>query len=129
MCNLCGGHVKLVDNAQIYGQRYGSGYAYMCMKCGARTGTHINSPDVALGILSNDEMRRWKTKCHNRFDALWKGQGKYAKSIRDDLYFELSKLLHIPEHCCHFGHFDIDMLKEAYGKIEVLEQMRERGEI
>lgn len=129
VCNLCGGKVELMDNMKVYGERRGSGYTYICTQCGARIGTHINSPDIALGILSNEEMRRWKVKCHNRFDALWKNQERYAKSIRADLYYELSRLLGIPEHCCHFGHFDSDMLKEAYEKIGVLEQMRERGEI
>jgi len=72
-CNLCGGKVEYISNAAIYhGREYGSGKCYCCTECRAYVGTHKNRPKEALGILADAEMREWKIKCHDLFDAIWK---------------------------------------------------------
>lgn len=40
-CNICGGPVTYGSNARIYGKEYGSGYCYLCERCGAYVGTHM----------------------------------------------------------------------------------------
>jgi uncharacterized protein with PIN domain len=61
-CNLCGGRVEYISNAEIYGRIYGSGYCYRCRNCGAYVGTHERRPKEAFGILANEEMRKMKIK-------------------------------------------------------------------
>ena len=115
-CNLCGGKVEYISNAVIYrGKEYGSGKCYYCTKCRAYVGTHRNRPQEAFGILANAEMREWKVKCHELFDGLWKSQ-KLSKQRRRRtvLYGRLAKKLGIPQDSCHFGYFDLSMLKKAH---------------
>lgn len=112
-CNLCGGAVAYVSNAKIYGKQYGSGYCYLCTKCGAYVGTHKPRPREALGILADDKMRKGKMMCHEIFDSKWRGQPKSRKKRRD-LYAWLAHRLDIPISECHFGYFDLDMLRRAY---------------
>lgn len=107
-CNLCGGAVKYVSNAEIYGRQYGSGYAYLCSVCGAYTGTHKPRPKDALGLLANAEMRRLKVECHDLFDAHWTNYEE-----RCEMYRWLAKQMGISVRDCHFGHFDTEHLKKA----------------
>lgn len=122
-CNICGGDVEYISNDKIYGKKYGSGFCYHCKNCGAYVGTHKPRPKEALGILANDEMKKWKQWCHNLFDRLWKYQkieknGKIkiipAKMTRSKAYYLLAKELNIPIKECHFGYFNVSMLKRAY---------------
>jgi hypothetical protein len=112
-CNLCGGKVIYTSNAEIYGKEYGSGKCYLCVQCGAYVGTHKPRPKEALGLLANEEMRKMKMICHDIFDSKWKGKKKASKK-RTQMYWWLAKKLNIKIYNCHFGHFDIDMLKKAY---------------
>lgn len=113
-CNLCGGDVIYISNDKIYGKKYGSGFCYYCSNCGAYVGTHINRPDVALGILANAQMRNLKMKCHNLFDSKWNNQQQ-----RNAEYKKLAQKLNINYQDCHFGYFDLDMLNKA---LEVLKE-------
>lgn len=113
ICNLCGGRVIYATNDIVYGKRYGSGYCYYCTECKSYVGTHNSRPKEALGLLANDIMRKGKIACHEIFDSKWKGQLKEKKKRRD-LYRWLSKQLDIPLEQCHFGYFDLDMLRKAY---------------
>lgn len=108
-CNLCGEKVMFVTNDVIYKRQYGSGYAYLCMGCGAYVGTHKPRPDEALGLLADPGMRCMKMKCHDIFDKIWR-----TREERNILYKRLAKELKIDEEDCHFGYFDTDMLLEAY---------------
>ena len=122
-CNLCGGAVEYVSNAAIYGRKYGSGYCYRCRGCGAYVGTHKKRPKEALGILANAEMREWKMKCHAVFDILWQSESERYR-YRSKYYGALAEKLNISKKCCHFGYFDMPMLKQAYniiisGELEV----------
>lgn len=124
-CNLCGGEVVFIENDKIYGRKYGSGYCYYCNGCGAYVGTNKNKPKEALGILANEEMRKWKRYCHSKFDVLWKGREEFwalgktypkiePKMSRGKAYAWLSKVLDIPSEDCHFGYFTLNQLKRAY---------------
>jgi hypothetical protein len=103
------GLVKYIPNKKIYGKPYGSGFCYWCTNCGAYVDTHIPKPRNALGILSNDEMRKMKIKCHDIFDSLWNNS-----SERKKMHHWLSQELGISTNECHFGYFDMDMLNKAY---------------
>lgn len=117
VCNLCGGPVEYISNAQIYGRQYGSGFCYRCRSCGAYVGTHKPQPRKALGILANTEMREWKQKCHNQFDPFWQ-EHKDKQRRRKNLYIRLAGEMGIDVRDCHFGYFDLDQLKTAYRILE-----------
>lgn len=123
VCNLCGGKVEFISNDALYGRRYGSGFAYLCTRCGAYVGTHNKGyKREALGILANKEMRDWKMKCHALFDAQYQGK----RTTRSDCYFRLSKALKIDPKECHFGYFDIPMLKRAYELLDTYSKVKDR---
>ena len=114
-CNLCGGLVEHISNAEIYGRAYGSGYCYRCRSCNAYVGTHKNRPKIAFGILANAGMRKMKMKCHDVFDNLWRFKaGDERQQYREKYYEALAKRLNIDKSACHFGYFDMAMLKRAY---------------
>lgn len=113
VCNICSGNVIFTSNADIYGREYGSGKCYRCLNCGAYVGTHKPRPREALGLLADKNMRRGKMMCHDVFDSKWRGKPKSRKK-RNDLYIWLAKQLSIPVEECHFGYFDLQMLREAY---------------
>ena len=117
-CNLCGGEVVYISNAEIYGKEYGSGRCYFCVKCKAYVGTHKPRPFEALGILANAEMRELKIDCHNLFDKLWQsklnGKERGKSYFRNKYYGMLALELGIKKENCHFGYFDLDMLKRAH---------------
>lgn len=113
VCNLCGGVVVYTSNANIYGKKYGSGMCYLCTKCGAYVGTHKGRPKEAFGILANSEMRILKMKCHELFDKLW-----HNPAQRQALYKKLAYKMNIDVDSCHFGYFDVYLLKEALKILE-----------
>ena len=108
VCNICGGKVEYIQNKEIYGRSYGSGFCYWCSECGAYVGTHKVAPKEALGILANEEMRQMKMKCHDIFDKMWN-----TPNQRRNLYKWLAKELKIHVEDCHFGYFDLSMLNKA----------------
>ena len=111
ICNLCGGEVRYTSNAEIYGKEYGSGKCYICKSCHAYTGTHKPRPHEVLGLLADEKMRKGKIMCHDIFDSKWKDK---QKKMRSNMYWWLAKRLGINIDDCHFGHFDIYMLRKAY---------------
>jgi hypothetical protein len=66
-----------------------------------------------MGLLADEPMRKGKIACHHIFDALWMGKPK-ANKKRQDLYMWLADKMGIPFEDCHFGHFDINQLRQAY---------------
>lgn len=120
ICNLCNGEVIYTSNSKIYGREYGSGKMYFCTKCGAYVGTHIPRPKEAFGILANEEMREMKKKCHSLFDEKWIHEKtiQQKKKARKKAYKWLADTLGIAVEECHFGYFDIALLKQAYETLE-----------
>lgn len=118
VCNLCGGKVRYISNAKIYGRKYGSGYCYWCSSCGAYVGTHCPWPKKAMGILADAEMRQWKKKCHDLFDPFWNSAEQSRHKVRMELYHKLAVEMGIPDDMCHFGYFQLDELKCAYEIME-----------
>lgn len=51
--------------------------------------------------------------CHALFDPLWQGE-KNARQKRESAYRWLAEQMNIPFADCHFGHFDIHQLRQAY---------------
>lgn len=117
VCNLCEGHVEYVSNAAIYGRQYGSGFCYRCTACGAYVGTHRSRPKEAIGILADAEMRDWKKRCHEAFDAFWKTT-KEPQRRRSNLYIRLAGEMRLEVQGCHFGYFGVTQLKAAYKIIQ-----------
>lgn len=114
-CNICGGVVKFVSNTRVYrGRQYGNGVCYLCMDCGAYVGTHKHTPHLALGILSDRQMRAKKIKCHELFDKHW----RCGSVSRSKMYDWLAKELKIDRKDCHFGYFDMRMLSRAYNLLK-----------
>lgn len=109
ICNICGGKVEYISNANIYGRTYGNGFCYRCQKCGAYVGTHVPRPRQALGILANEEMRKMKMACHEIFDSMWRNHKQ-----RERCYRRLAEAMGIPTEECHFGYFDSEQLASAY---------------
>lgn len=109
VCNLCGGKTILTSNSIIYGKQYGSGKCYYCTKCGAFVGTHVPRPTIALGILSDENMRKMRKKCHHLFDSFW-----HTSKERNQCYQRLAMALDIDITFCHFGYFDQEQLEKAY---------------
>lgn len=112
-CNLCGGVVDYISNAEVYGREFGSGRCYLCRSCGAYVGTHKPRPREALGLLADEKMRKGKMMCHALLDPMWKGKPKAHKK-RNDLYRWLAGEMGILLEDCHFGYFDIHQLRQAY---------------
>jgi hypothetical protein len=106
---LCGGKTILTSNSIIYGKQYGSGKCYYCTKCGAFVGTHVPRPTIALGILSDGNMRKMRKKCHHLFDSFW-----HTSKERNQCYQRLAMALDIDITFCHFGYFDQEQLEKAY---------------
>ena len=60
-------------------------------------------------------MRKWKVKCHGIFDDLWKSrQENERQRYRQKYYEKLAEEMNIPKSSCHFGYFDLAMLKQAH---------------
>lgn len=113
ICNLCGGKVIYTSNKNIYGREYGSGKCYLCTKCGAYVGTHEQRPKDSLGILANAKMRYAKKRCHGLFDMHWRDKER-SRTYRTALYAWLADKMGIDAADCHFGHFTLEQLDEAY---------------
>ncbi len=113
VCNLCGGEVIYCSNARIYGKEYGSGFCYLCQSCGAFVGTHKPRPREAMGLLADEPMRKGKKLCHQYFDHMWTKQ-KNLRRARGQAYRWLAGRMGVPIEDCHFGHFDIHQLRQAY---------------
>lgn len=120
VCNLCGEHVILTSNKIVYGKTYGNGKCYYCTNCHASVGTHAMWPDVALGLLSNEAMKKGRKYCHDLFDPLWMGK-KHKGKRRTAMYKWLTSQMDLPENMSGFGFFTLEQLREAYKILKKLE--------
>ena len=76
-------------------------------------GTHRPWPREALGLLADARMRKGKKLCHELFDPFWRGNRKRRKSVGIFISGCRSSL-GIPWEDCHFGYFDLELLRGAY---------------
>ena len=114
VCPYCNKEAEFVDNAKIYGRRYGQSYmAYQCKPCDALVGVHENDPNRPLGTMANKELRGWRIKAHAAIDPIWKERGTRRKSVYRWLNETLGREVHI-------GQADIDACKEIIKAARVL---------
>ena len=110
VCNICRGEVNYVadKNKDVIEDYNGSGYMYVCSKCGAYIGTHSRNPKKARGILADEEMNKLKRDCHFLVDSMWKTHRE-----RKFLYMMLAEELGIKQKECHFSYFNKKTLKKC----------------
>ena len=73
ICPYCNRKADFVDNAEIYGRRYGHSWmTWWCRPCDARVGTHYNDPLRPLGTMANADLRDWRKRAHAAIDPIWK---------------------------------------------------------
>jgi uncharacterized protein YlaI len=109
-CPECGKKAKFVDNAEIYGKRYGQSYMmYWCKTCDTRVGVHQNDPNRPLGTMAGPELRKWRKKAHDAFDKLWCVPGLNHRQARTFAYQEMSEEF---GREMHIGEADIETCKE-----------------
>ena len=72
--------------------------------------------------MADEKMRKGKVMCHDLFDVRWRGKPK-AQKKRRDLYSWLADKMELSVDDCHFGHFDIHQLRQAY---KILCSIREK---
>lgn len=71
--------------------------------------TRSTTKTIALGILSDENMRKMRKKCHHLFDSFW-----HTSKERNQCYQRLAMALDIDITFCHFGYFDQEQLEKAY---------------
>lgn len=98
VCPYCNNPARFVDNAEIYGKRYGTSYmAYWCKPCDARVGVHENDPARPLGTMANAELRQWRQKAHAAIDPIWKDGWMRRKKVYQCLSDAFGYEVHIGE--------------------------------
>ncbi len=97
ICPYCQQPARWVDNAEIYGRRYGMSYMmWWCEPCDARVGCHKNTKR-ALGTLANKELREWRMKAHAHIDPHWK-LGKMSRGrVYEILNQHFGREMHVGE--------------------------------
>ncbi len=113
ICRYCGGTIRLVPAAQIYGKsthRLGMDgeNIYQCQNCNARVGCHKGS-DRPLGDVANEMLRLKRIETHQVFDAFWKSN----HMSRTQAYKWLSQQLRLPEKNAHIGGFEMDQCQRV----------------
>lgn len=83
---------------------------YYCSDCDASVGSYRDG--TPYGKLANKELRQWRMKAHQAFDAKWRGQGG-GRVSRSECYTWLSVELGIRRNKCHIGMFDVDTCKRV----------------
>ena len=106
ICPYCKKEAKWIDNAEVYGKRYGKSYmCYYCRDCDAYVGCH-NNTESPLGTMANKELREWRMKAHAVIDPLWKNGAMKRKEV----YYRLMKVM---GRWVHIGESDIETCQEV----------------
>lgn len=113
-CNLCGSTDTILLHTSY-------GPMWKCMGCGATVGCHRNSPEnKPLGIFADEEMKKLRILCHERFDYKKNYQKRWNNTNeRNGKYRRLANEMGIPVNQCHFAKMDKARLQQA---LEVLEK-------
>jgi hypothetical protein len=111
ICPYCNQSAKWVDNAEIYGKRYGKSYMmWWCKPCDALVGCHQNT-QKALGTLANKELRQWRMAAHRCVDPLWKSGEMTRQSVYTWLKEKFGREIHM-------GEADIQTCKQIIRLVE-----------
>lgn len=122
ICPYCSQPAKWVDNAEIYGRRYGTSYMmYYCKPCDAYVGCHQNTRQP-LGVLANKELREWRKKAHAVFDPLWKTKKMNRQDAYHLLYEKTGKWIHM-------GESDIETCKLVIETVNNLDSLSQKEQI
>lgn len=107
----CGGDVRIVGHAAIYGGRtYGDWpWVYCCQACGARVGMHPFT-NLPLGTLADEALRARRNECKKPFEQLWRREWMG----RTDAYRWLGRAMGKSVAQCHFGLFEADECDKAH---------------
>ena len=109
-CHCCGGPVRLISNAEIYGREYGAWpFAYRCSTCGAYIGLHPDT-DLPLGIMADRATTKARKAAKGEFLAL---AGERFAGKQGEAYAWLARALGIAPSICHFGMFDQQRAQRA----------------
>lgn len=114
ICRYCGGVIRLVPAASIYGaaaaKRLGleREMIYQCQNCNARVGCHRGTTRP-LGNVANETLRLKRMETHQVFDGYWKQQ----RMSRTAAYHWLAKKMHLPENRAHIGGFEMDQCQKV----------------
>lgn len=96
-CPYCNQPARWVDNAEIYGKRYGSSYmAWWCQPCDAYVGCHKNTKRP-LGTMADKDTRGARMKAHGAFDPIWKSRELSRSAAYRWLNQQLGREVHIGE--------------------------------
>ncbi len=100
----------LVGSEEIYGSDNYPGNYWLCPTCRAYVGCYAES-DRALGRVANAELRKWKNRAHEVFDALWRKSAFDKRTsfsaARSRGYQWLSQQMKLPPEQTHIGMFDV----------------------
>lgn len=119
ICPYCHNEASFVDNAEIYGRRYGKSYmAWWCKPCDARVGVHHNNPDKPLGTMANEELRNWRRKAHMAFDPIWKTGSMTRGGAYEWLKIKFGREIHIGQSDIAVCKRIIELVNDRTGKRE-----------
>ena len=121
ICRYCGGTIRLVPAASIYGEsteRLGmtNEKIYQCQNCNARVGCHKGTTRP-LGNVANEVLRLKRIETHQIFDQFWRSHGM----SRTQAYKWLAKEFALPENCAHIGGFEMEQCQK------LIERCREKA--
>ena len=110
-CAECGARMELVEEED--------GPLYVCVRIPQCDGTHGAHPDgTPLGEPGDAETRRWRRRCHERLDRLWKEQGY----TREEAYELLQKITGRSPQEAHVSRLDAATCREVIARLEDLNQ-------
>lgn len=97
ICPYCKKDAPWVDNAEVYGRRYGKSYmCYYCRDCDAYVGCH-NNTQRPLGTMANKELRELRKAAHVHIDPLYKSGRMKRGTLYKRLQDYLGREIHIGE--------------------------------
>lgn len=81
---------------------------YQCPECEAYCGTHKGTTKP-LGTTANGTLRQLRSKCHRKFDPLWRDTNHTRKSM----YSQLANIMQIHVRNCHIAMFDEQQCRQC----------------